>query len=445
MGGFFATILGAAPASGKRSTTSWAPDDDRWFQADAGGRGGIGRNVTAETAMQFSAWYAGCALLATTIAALPLQMYARSADGTESTYAPNHPINDLIEYQPNRWQTAFDFKSWLMYSILHRGNGYAEIISGPRGFADSLEPIHPDRVNCYRGDDNRLRYKIASLTPGNPDRILLDDEILHLRGPHAPGIVGISPIAYARQTIGLGLDAEEHGRRTFNSGARPSGVVTVPKTLSDPAFERFKQDWGSQYNGLTNVGKTPILEDGATFEAITMKNSDTQFLESRQFQIEEVCRWLNVPPVMIHHMNKTTTAGSGIEQILLSYVRTSILPWTSIFTGAIRRDLILVPRQYEARFDIESLIRGDSKAQADFFSRLVLNGILTRNEARDALGYNPLPGLSEPLTPSNTNTSDNAPGNGGDQRDDKAQIGQSAGPALIEDHSISQTEEGPDK
>jgi HK97 family phage portal protein len=375
----------------------------------------------------------------------PLRIYAKDVAKGESKEAPNHPINDLLEYQPNRWQSAFDFKAFMTYCVLHRGNAYAEIIPGPRGFADSLEPIHPDLVTVTRGDDKRIRYRITSFIPGKPDRILMDDEILHLRGPHSNGIVGISPIAYARRSVALGLDAEEHGIRTFNSGARPSGIVTVPNTMSDPAFERFKQDWGTQYTGGANAGKTPILEDGATFSPITMNAVDTQFLESRQFQIEEICRWLNVPPIMIHHMVKSTSWGTGVEQIMLSFVRTCVRTYESVWIGAVRRDLILAPRLYEARFDIESLIRGDMKTQADFFSRLVLNGILTRNEARDALGYNPLEGLSEPLTPTNTTTSDNQPDNGGGDKQPAAMLGHNGGPALDDEATASTDEEGLEK
>lgn len=447
MAGLFATILGASGGrnkDGSRKTTSWSPDDDRWYDTEAGGRARVGRVVTPDTAMTFSAWYACSNLVATTMAALPLRMYSKAADGSKAE-APNHPLNDLLEYQPNRWQTAFDFKAWMMYCLLNRGNAYAEIIEGPRGFADRLEPIHPDLVTVTRGDDYRIRYRISSMKPGQVDRVLLDDEILHLRGPHAPGLVGISPISYARRTIGLALDAEEHGIRHFNSGARPSGVVTVPETMSDAAFNRFAKTWKQSFEGMQGAGKTPILEDGAKFDAITMNAVDSQFLETRQFQIEEVCRWLNVPPVMIHHMVKSTSWGTGVEQIMLSFVRTCVLMWSEVWTGAIRRDLILIPRQYEARFDIESLIRGDMKAQADFFSRLVLNGILTRNEARDALGYNPLEGLSEPLTPNNTNTSDTAPGNGGGERDDKAMLGHNGGPDLDDETDASTEQEGTDE
>lgn len=444
MRGLFSAMLGASPRETAPSVEPWAPDDDRWYAADAGGAMSMaGRRVTPDIAMQFSAVYAGVHLLAKTVASLPLRMYRKDVGTGKSYEAPEHPLNELLEYQPNGWQTAWDFKAMLMAHLVLRGNAYAEIIAGPRGFADRLEPIHPDRVSVERLPDRTLRYTVSD---ERGIRRLLQDEVLHLRTGIAPGLVGIGPIAYARQTVGLALATEEHGARLFSNGARPSGVITVPKGWSDEAFDRFKHDWRRTYNGLSNAGSTPILEDGATFEAISLSSEDAQFLATREYQIGEVCRWLDVPAVMLHHMTKTTSWGSGVEAIMLAFVRNNLRPWLKNWTDAIRRDLILAPNLYEARFDIEDLIRGDSKAQAEFFSRLVLNGILTRNEARDALGYNPLPGLDEPLAPNTGATSDRLPGNGGNEPPDAALPGQGGGPTLDtgdEDAGAEEQEEEP--
>ena len=321
----------------------------------------------------------------------------------------------------------------MMMHLVLRGNAYAEIVPGPRGAVDRLEPLHPDRVTCRRLTDGALAYDVTDWR-GQAKR-LLQDEILHLRTGIAPGLVGIGPVTYARQTVGLALATEEHGSRLFSNGARPSGVVTLDGTMSDTAYERFKADWNRTYVGLANSGRTPILEGGAKFEAISLSAEDAQFLATRQHQIEEICRWLDIPPVMMHHMTKTTSWGTGVEAVMLAFVRNNLRPWLGCITQAVRRDLILAPQIYEARFDIEELIRGDSKAQAEFFARLVLGGILTRNEARDALGYNPLDGLDVPLTPTSTATSDHLPGNGGGER-----AAQSA-PAEIDDTPAAPTEE----
>jgi HK97 family phage portal protein len=425
--GLFSAMLGGVRAS-KDSKVPPA-DDDRWY--DGGGVSSMslsGRRVTEDGAMRVSAAYACIGLLSKTVATLPLRMYQRDPVTKKRSEAPSHPLNDLLEYQPNHWQSAWDFKAMMMGHLALRGNAYSEIVSGPRGFANSLEPIHPDRVHVERLGDQSIRYLIADPIKGN--RILLQDEVLHLRSHMAPGgLVGVSPVAYARETIGLALAAEEHGARLFSNGARPSGVVTVEKQMSDAAFERFKSQWNANFSGLGNASKTPILEQGAKFESISLDSEEAQFLQTREFQIEEIARWFDVPLVLLHHMTKTSSWGTGVEAIMLAFVRNNLMPWLSCWTGAIRRDLILAPNIYEAAFDVEPLIAGDSKAQADFFSRLVLNGILTRNEAREALGYNPLDGLDEPLVPTNTTTPDNMPNHRSDDTT-SALIGHNGGPSI---------------
>lgn len=421
MRGIFAAILGQSEGS-----EGWAPDDDRWYGHGPGSMSAAGRNVSVDGSLRVSAAYACVSLLAKTVATLPLQMYQRDPLTGFRKYAPNHPLNYLLEFQPNSWQSAWDFKAMLMMHLALRGNGYAEIIPGPRGFADTLEPLHPDLVTVQRLEDRSLRYRYAD--PRRGVRYLLQDEVLHLRSHMAPGgLVGVSPIAYAKETIGLALAAEEHGARMFSNGARPSGVVQIKKEMSDPAFERFKKDWSSNFVGIHNVQKTPILEDGAEFKAISLNAEEAQFLQTREFEINEIARWFDVPPVLLHHTTNTTSWGTGVEAIMLAFVRNNLMPWLGCWSGAIRRDLILAPTIYEAVFDVEALQRGDSNALSNFLSRLVLNGVITRNEARTVLGYNPLDGLDEPLTPVNTTTSTDGikppdQTGGGDQQQTVGQI-----------------------
>lgn len=432
MRGLFGSMLAVQAASGSETLTLTDPAD-RWFGVDVGAMSNSGRRVSPDLALRLSAVYACVNLLSKTVASLPLRMYrierGTTGSGTSKSYeAPEHPLNDLLEHQPNRWQTAWDFRAMLQMHLSLRGNAYAEIISGPRGFADRLEPIHPDRMNkVERLPDGTLRY---TFTDENNQRVVrLQDEMLHLRSAIAPGLVGISPVSYARETIGLGLATEEHGARLFSNGARPSGVVQMSKRMSDPAFERFKAQWRQMYNGLHNAGSTPILEEGAEFKSIALTSEDAQFLGTREFQIEEIARWFDVPLVMLHHMTKTSSWGTGVEAIMLAFVRNNLMPWLSSWTSAIRRDLIIAPNYYEARFDVEELQRGDSKAQAEFFNKLVIAGILTRNEARAALGYNPLGGLDEPLVPnSNAKPADNA----SDPPPGSALMGHNGGPPLSE-------------
>lgn len=402
------------------------PNDERYW--GGWGMGGhmsaAGRRVSPEIAMQVSTVYAAVNLLAKTVASLPLRMYRVDGKGN-SFEEPNHPLNDLLEFQPNRWQTAWDFRVMLMTHLCLRGNGYAEIVSGPRGAVDRLDPIHPDRVTqIERLSDGSLRYTVRDAQGGV--RKLLQDEIFHIRTAITDdGMRGKSPIEFALETIGLALAAEEHGARMFSNGARPSGIVTLQGTIEDDKkFERFKQRFNDAYSGNANHHRTAILENGAKFEAVTMTADELQFIATRQFEIEEIARWFDVPLVLLHHTEKTTSWGTGVEAIMLAFVRNNLMPWLTAWTQAIRRDLIIAPRLYEARFDTEALQRGDSKAMAEFFARLCLAGIITRNEARQALGYNPLSGLDEPLVPNNMM------GGADNNRGNQAKLGHNGGPPL---------------
>lgn len=385
------------------------PGDDRYYNSQGAVMSQAGRVVSPDISMQFSAVYQCVSIVSKIIASLEIIVMQTAIDGTK-TAVPKHPLRKLLQQRPNKWQTPWDFRCMMQMHKMLRGNAYAEIVPGPMGFADQLEPIHPDRMTVELLTDGTIRYRYTDRF--GKIQVKLQDEILHVRSHIAPYLIGISPIAYARQTVGLALAAEEYGSRTFSNGARPSGVVEIQKQMSTTAYDRFKTEWRNLYNGLEGAGATPILEDGAKFTPISMTADDAQFLASREFQIEEICRWFDVPPALLHHMTKQTSAGSGVESLILAFQRLNLNSEMTSWQQAISRDLILIPDVFSIRFDIESLIRGDSQAQADFFSRLTLNGILTRNEARHELGYNQLPGLSEPLTPTNTTTSDNLPKNG---------------------------------
>lgn len=421
MAGLFGSLFGGGVSASTFDLTSASAD--RWFEDGYSPMSAAGRRVTSESAMQVSAVYSCVNILSKMVAALPLRMYEKDMKGN-SKEAPLHPLNDLLEYQPNRWQTAWDFKAMMMMHLALRGNAYARIIGGRRGFADRLEPIHPDRmIRVERIPSGEIRYTYRD--EDNKEQRLMQDEVMHLRTAIAPGgLQGMSPVAYARETLGLAMAAEQHGAQIFSNGARPQGIVTVEKTMSDPAYKRFKEEFRSAYNGLSNTGKVPILEDGAKFESVTLSNDETQFIATREFQIEEICRWFDVPPVMLHHMQKTTSWGTGVESIMLGFVRTNLRPWLECWTQAVRRDLILAPQRFEARFDIEDLIAGDMKAKGEFYQKLVLSAILTPNEARNALGYNPIENGDERLIPLNSTTFDNMPDNsdsGAPQQQDEQQ------------------------
>lgn len=408
MAGFLAGLLGI----GASGTVSPNPNDDRYWTKHEP-LTWAGNRVGPEAAMRVSTVYACVSVLAKILASLPVELNEVDAAGNLQPVRW-HPLVELLEHQPNGWQTAFDFKAYLMASCCLRGNGLAKINAGARGAVDSLDVIHADRVfRMDRAPDGQLRYHVRDEV-GAGHAVLLQEEILHIRAPIAPasGWWASSPIDYARQTVGLALAAEEHGARVFANGARPSGVVSLNGIMDDDAFERFKKQLDERFVGLHNAGRTLVLEGGGKFEPVTMTAEQLQFIATRQFQIEEIARWFDVPLVMLHHLTGQSTWGTGVEAIMLAFVRNNLRPWLVAWEQAFRRDLIVNKARFVVRFDIEDLIRGDSAAVANFISRLVLNGVLTRNEGRAMIGFNPLPGLSEPLVPTNTTTNDALPANG---------------------------------
>jgi len=384
MASLFATLLGAVT----EPTPATPPtDDDFWYSNVAtGGSTSSGKVISPELSLRVSTVYACVNLLAKTVAALPLSMYEIDVSGNRIA-APRHPLNEILEHQPNRWQSAFDFKAMMMMHLALRGNAYAEIIPGPRGAVHFLEPLHPDLVSVERLQDGTLRYTVSQFD--GSVRRLLQSEILHIRSAICPyGLEGISPIAYAKETVGLTLAAEEHGSRMFSNGARPAGVVSLKGRIKETELARFKQKLDSQYSGVGNAHKTLVLEEGATFQPITMRADELQFLQTREFEIEEIARWFDVPLIMLHSQTKQSSWGTGIETIMTAWVRNNLMPWLRAWEMAIRRDLIVAPYRFRAEFDTSALQRGDTSAQAAFYEKMVKTRILKPNEARAALQYN---------------------------------------------------------
>lgn len=413
--GLMDMVLGASGSNGFNQN-SGSPFD-RMFAFEGGIQTFAGRKVTYDRSLMVSTVYGSVNLLAKSVAVTPINIYRQTPGSEDRVIATSHPLTFLLQNQPNPWQTAFDFKAMMQLHLALRGNAYAEIIPGPRGPVDSLEPLHPDRVKVSRASDNTCLYEVTD--PGGGRRVLVQDEMFHIRSPIAPGgLVGVSPIDYAIQTVGLALAAEEHGARMFTNGARPSGAISLKNRLSDAAFKRYKEEVNQQYSGSQNAHKTIVLEEGATFNAISLSADQLQFLQTRNFQIEEVARWFDVPLILLHHASAGTSFGTGLETVMLAFIRNNLMPWLIAWQQAISRDLITAPQIYSASFDTQMMNQGDSAALANALSRYVLNGVLTRNEARRTLGYNPKPGLDEPLTPANTTTNDGLPGNGNDPNPD---------------------------
>lgn len=351
----------------------------------SGGEAESGVTLNATTAMKISTVWACVSLIADTVAQLPKIVYQIAADGSK-TRARNHPLWDLMQRQPNAWLTSFEFFELATGHGLLRGNSYSEIVPGPRGFADSLEPLDPDKVRVEQLANKRLRYRVTGR-----DTPILDDQMLHLRGMTYNGILGMDPITYARESWALARAAEAFGARFFGNSSIPGGVLQSDKEIKPEAARRLKAQWEAAHAG-GNQHRVAVLEDGVKWQAIGIDPRNAQFLELREFQAEDVCRWFGVPPHMVGLTSKATTWGSGIEQMSMGYVTYTLMPWLIRWQQAITRDLILAPDVYEVEFLTDALLRGDTLSRYNAYTIGLQNGFLTRNEVRAKENSNPLPG-----------------------------------------------------
>lgn len=370
--------------------------DDFWYGA-LGQETDTGLKITPANAMQVSAVFACVRVLSETIASLPLKIYKKKPDGTREE-ARQHPIADLIAYRPNSWQTSFEFREMMQMQLELFGNAYAQLIPGPRGYVHEIIPIHSDFVRPEIVRRGVIRYQVSDIN-GSNQRVLLAHEMFHMRGPSLDGITGLSPIMCTKNAIALAKATEKHGSRLFRNNANPGGVLSMPGNLSLEAQERVRTSWIQSHAGTENSNKTAVLEGGMSWTPISMSSEDSQFLQTRQYQVTEIARIFRVPPHMIGDLSKSSF--NNIEQQAIDFVRHSIRPRLVRWEQAISRDMILSPDIYYPQFKVDALLRGDTKARFEGYSKAINDGWMTRNEVRALENLNPLEGLDEPIQPLN--------------------------------------------
>lgn len=350
-----------------------------------------GVNVTPDSAMQTSAVYAAVRVLSESVASLPFLVYQRLNSGGKER-APRHHNYSILHDRPNSWQTAFEFWEMITAMLCLRGNAYLFKVKTNDGKTRELLPLKVDAVTVEQQPDWSIRYHVAN---GNSREIgtFTANKILHIRGLSLDGIVGISPIAYHRDAIGLAIEAENYGSRYFRNSANPSGVLEHPRTIGDEAQERLRNHWKKTYGGK-NTGGVAILEEGMQYRPITMNNEDSQFIETRQFQIEEIARIFRVPAVLLQHADKTSTYASS-EQFFLSFTKYTLLPWLRRIEAAINRDLFSATSNCYAEFLIDALERADAKTRSEFYASALQNEWMTRNEVRERENMNRIDGGDE--------------------------------------------------
>ncbi|HHR4725786.1 TPA: phage portal protein [Salmonella enterica] len=382
--------------TGKKS----APEQKLSGEVDiAGGASTVVVNDTKIT--QLSTVWACVDVLSKTVATLPLGFYERTEEGRKT--ARDHPLYEILHYQPNADMTAVEFWEMMMAGLLLRGNAYARIDrTGKR--ITSLMPMVPEKVKVTRDKTGAPVYTYKDPVTGKSLE-LKEGDVLHIRGRLGPDcLTGLSPIRLGKETFALSLAANAASAALFKNGMRPSGVLKMDRILTEKQREDFREGFINQFSGALNAGRVPLLEAGISYQNTSLSLEDAQMIETRRLSVEDVCQWFGVDPIMIGHAAQGQTMwGSGVEQLMMKFLTTSLRPWLTRIEQAIRRSL-LAPgdkNKYFAEFAIEGLLRADSAARAAFYSTMTQNGVMTRNEARHKENLPPQPGGDQLTVQSN--------------------------------------------
>ncbi|WP_320054954.1 phage portal protein [Acidilutibacter cellobiosedens] len=343
-----------------------------------------GKTVNERTAMQTTAVYACVRILAETIASLPLHTYINTENGKEK--AMDHPLYPLLSSSPNPEMTSFVFRETLMGHLLLWGNSYSQIIRDGRGKIIAIYPLLPDKMTVSRSEKGEIYYVYNK---EGHDYILRKEEVLHIPGLGFDGLIGYSPIAMAKNAIGMAIATEEYGAKFFANGANPGGVLEHPGIVKDP--QRIRDSWNSVYQGTSNAHRVAVLEEGMKFSPIGIPPEQAQFLETRKYQTEEICRIFRVPPHLVGDLERATF--SNIEHQSISFVVHTIRPWLVRIEQSINKSLFTdkEKQKYFVSFVVEGLLRGDYESRMRGYSIGIQNGFMSPNDIRRLENLNPIP------------------------------------------------------
>jgi HK97 family phage portal protein len=357
---------------------------------------GTASSVTSDAAMRLTAVYACVRVLAESVSMLPFVLYTESANGAKK---PNkkHWLYKLLAVRPNDFQNPLEFREMMQGHVALRGNAFAQIVSNGAGIVTDLIPLHPDRVTVEPLSDTNWRYRVR-----NMDQTLTTfnrGSIFHLRGLSGDGIMGYNPIQAARESVATGLAAQNYGMRYFENDATPGGWIEYPGQFKDDDQKRrFREQFQATQTGR-HLHKTAVLELGMKYHQISITNQDAQYLETRKFSVSEIARLFRIPPHLIGELDRATF--SNITQMSEEFVKFSLMPWLVRWEEALKYSFLDEDENLLPSFDTDALLRGDPAGRSMFYHNGILDGWMTRNEARAAEHMNPIDGLDEPLRPLN--------------------------------------------
>ena len=344
-----------------------------------------GKAVTERSAMQMTAVYSCVRILAEAIAGLPLHLYRYNDKGGKEK-ALDHSLYRVLHDEPNPEMSSFVFRETLMTHLLLWGNAYAQIVRNGKGEVLGLYPLMPNKMRVDREADGKLWYTYTrsndeTQTIKGSTVKLRPSEVLHIPGLGFDGLVGYSPIAMAKNAIGMGIACEEYGARFFANGAAPSGVLEHPGTIKDP--QKVRESWNATFKGSSNAHKIAVLEEGMKYTQIGISPEQAQFLQTRKFQINEIARIFRVPPHMVGDLEKSSF--SNIEQQSLEFVKYTLDPWVIRWEQSLMRLLLNEDekKDYFIKFNLEGLLRGDYQSRMNGYAIARQNGWMSANDIRE--------------------------------------------------------------
>lgn len=340
-----------------------------------------GEHVGTQDVLAISSAWACVNLIAGTIGTLPLMVYRTNSKG-ERIVARDHPLWRVLHESPNADQTPVDFLEFLAANIELQGNGIARRSLGRGRDLAALTPVRADIVTVARQKSGELRYRFSE---NGRSYDLGQDEVLHIRGFGGGPEGGLSTLTYGRNTFGLAKALDRSAGATFRNGMRPSVVITFAEFLDKGRRAEIHEALEQKYLGAMNAGRPFVAEGGQTVQTLSMTPEDAQMLESRAFSLEDVCRFFGVPPFMIGHTEKSTSWGTGLEQQTLGFQKFTLRRRLSRIEQAMRKQLLTPKDRADGitiEFALEGLLRGDTKARAEFYDRMSRMGAMTINEIR---------------------------------------------------------------
>lgn len=361
-----------------------------------GVRSGHGVVVNEDTSMGVTAYWRATNIIAGTIAMLPLSLREKLPDGSNRP-AKNHNLYNLLHAEPSKKHTSFVFRRMIQEHLCYRGNGYAIIFTDGTGKVNEIRFLDSRQVHPFEQEDEiwyRIFIKNKTLT-------LHSDQVIHIQGPGSNGLIGKNPIEVHRESIGEAIAVREYGTGFYANGGHISGVLEHPKRLSQEAANRIEGGFAQKYGGLQNAGKIAVLEEGMQYKTVGITPEDANFIESRNYGVQQIARITGVPAHMLGDLERATF--NNIEHLSTETVRYTFLPWLVNWEQEFNRKLLTPSERerYYVHFNVEGLLRGDTEARAKYYTNMFGIGAISPNDARRKEDMNPIEGGDRYFVPIN--------------------------------------------